>query len=311
MMLTKGMKYIPALFTAIVWGSTFVASKHIITHGVEPCVIMFIRFVLAYISLWCIYPRYLPIKWNKDELKFLLVGLSGGSLYFLFEYHALQHTTATNVGLLTSSVPIVGTTLQYIVYRQRPGRRHITGLLVAFIGAALVVLSPALQSGDVSLLTINILGDSLCIVSVMLWSVYSLILDRISDRYSPFFVSRRLFFYAIITILPIVLYYISEEDIKSLTEDYSCVVSVLYLGVVASATCMWLWNWSFNNIGLSKTNVFLYLMPLVSLITATLYDTSEFTIWATMGAVLIFIGIVLNTQNRAETCRNVRNRTES
>lgn len=287
------MKYIPALFTAIVWGSTFIASKHIITHGIEPCVIMFIRFVLAYISLWCIYPRYIPIKWDRDELKFLLIGLSGGSVYFLFEYHALQHTTATNVGLLTSSVPIVGTTLQYIVYRQRPNRHYITGSLLAFVGVAFVILSPVLQSGDTSSLTINILGDSLCIVSVLLWSVYSLILDRVSDRYSPFFVSRRLFFYAIITILPFALYYSSKEEIMTLATDYSCIISVLYLGIIASATCMWLWNWSFNKIGLSKTNVFLYIMPLVSLITATAYDASEFTIWAAVGAVLIFIGIVL------------------
>lgn len=296
-MIREGLKYLPALFTSLVWGSTFIASKHIITHGVEPCVIMFIRFVLAYISLWCIYPKYIPIKWNKDELKFLLIGLSGGSVYFLFEYHALQHTTATNVGLLTSSVPIVGAALQYIVYRQRPNRYYVIGSLLAFIGVIFVILSPVLQSGDVSSLTINILGDSLCIVSVILWSVYSLILDRVSDRYSPFFVSRRLFFYAIITILPFALYYLSKEEIKTLAIDYSCVVSVLYLGIIASATCMWLWNWSFNKIGLSKTNVFLYLMPLVSLITATVYDVSEFTIWAAVGAVLIFIGIVLADRN--------------
>lgn len=292
-MLIKGMKYIPALFTAIVWGSTFIASKHIITHGIEPCVIMFIRFVLAYISLWCIYPKYVPICWNRDELKFLLVGLSGGSLYFLFEYHALQYTTAINVGLLTSTVPIVGTALQYIFYKKSPTRHYIIGSLIAFIGVGFVILSPLLQTSDFSSLSINILGDSLCIISVLLWAVYSLVLDKISTDYSPFFVSRRLFFYATVTIFPFAMSDFNIQNIYSIIGDTSCLLSILYLGLIASAVCMWLWNWSFNSIGLSQTNVFLYLMPLISLVTATLYNSSEFTIWATMGALLIFIGIVL------------------
>ncbi|MDO4461488.1 MAG: DMT family transporter [Bacteroidia bacterium] len=287
------MKYIPALFTAIVWGSTFIASKHIITHGIEPCVIMIIRFVLAYISLWILYPKYIKFHFNKDELKFLLVGLSGGSVYFLFEYQALQHTTAINVGLLTSTVPITGTALQYLFYRQRPTKYYLIGSLIAFIGVSFVILSPLLQTSDISSLSVNLLGDSLCIISVLLWSVYSLVLDRIPSHYSPFFVSRRLFFYSIITILPFVVAKYNPGDIEAITSDISCLFSVIYLGIFASATCMWLWNWSFQKIGLSHTNMFLYLMPLVSLITATCYNSSEFTLWATLGAILIFIGIVL------------------
>lgn len=295
------MKYIPALFTAIVWGSTFIASKHIITHGIEPCVIMFIRFVLAYIVLWCICPKYVPIRWNRDELKFLLVGLSGGSLYFLFEYHALQYTTAINVGLLTSTVPIAGTALQYLFYKQSPSRHYIIGSLIAFVGVGFVILSPLIQTSDFSSLSVNILGDVLCIISVLLWSVYSLVLERIPSDYSPFFVSRRLFFYAIITISPFAIPNFSIQDICSITGDTSCLLSILYLGLIASAVCMWLWNWSFNSIGLSQTNVFLYLMPLISLVTATLYNTSEFTLWATIGAVLIFIGIILADKGKTTT----------
>lgn len=292
-MLRRGLKYFPALFTAIVWGSTFIASKHIITHGVEPCVIMFIRFVLAYISLWFLYPRFVRIRFNRDELKFLLVGLSGGSVYFLFEYHALQYTTAINVGLLTSTVPITGTALLNLFYKQKPSRSYIVGSLIAFVGVVFVILSPNFEAADFSTLSVNIVGDLLCIASVMLWSVYSLILDRIPSHYSPFFVSRRLFFYSLITILPFVIEKYKSADMDAITSDASCIFSIIYLGMIASATCMWLWNWSFQKIGLSKTNVFLYLMPLISLVTATMYDASEFTIWATIGAVLIFGGIVI------------------
>lgn len=96
--------YFFALFTVVVWGTTFIASKQLLT-AYTPARIMLMRFVLAYIALWMIRPRPLKLPW-RSELRFAALGLAGCSLYFLTENTALLHTTAANVSIIVSAAPI-------------------------------------------------------------------------------------------------------------------------------------------------------------------------------------------------------------
>ncbi|MCF0191082.1 MAG: DMT family transporter [Marinilabiliaceae bacterium] len=284
-------RYIPALFTAIVWGSTFVATKHLLNAGVQPTSLMMMRFILAYTILWLLYPKHHPIRLNKEEYKFALVGLTGGSLYFLCEYTSLLHTSVINVSLITSIVPIISAAIDLTLRRRRPGKHYIFGSLTALVGVTFVVLSPVLVTGRWGELRINIIGDGIAFASVAMWSTYSVVLSRIDPSYSPLFVSRRLFFYAAITMLPIAAFKLNMGDITPFTESATCLGCLIYLGMVASATCMWLWNWSTNKIGIHQTNFFLYLLPVVSFIAATLYDNSSASLWNLSGTALILIGI--------------------
>ncbi len=292
--------HIPALFTATVWGSTFVASRAILSSGVSTLSLMLFRFVLAYALLWLFCRERHPIRFCRDEFLFTCVGLMGGTLYFFLEYSALQRTSAVNVGLITSTVPIASTGLAIVVSRAKVTRHYVLGSALAMLGTALVILN-----GHFDLKFVPS-GDFVAIASVLSWALYTLALSKIGRRYNPLFVSRRLFFYAIITLLPFALANDVAADIQKFA-NWRILLSATYLGGVASATCVWLWNVSMNKIGVSTTNNYLYLLPIVSVATSAIFAGAELTTYNLIGSVFIVIGIILADKKMADKQRITEN----
>lgn len=89
-----------AIFTVVVWGSTFVSTKVLINNGLTPTWIFMTRFVIAYLCILTISHRRLWSDSLKDELYMVAMGLTGGSIYFIAENTALQLTYASNVSLI-------------------------------------------------------------------------------------------------------------------------------------------------------------------------------------------------------------------
>ena len=85
-----------AAITILIWGTTFVSTKILINNGLSPTDIMFYRFIIAYICIWFIAPKRLFANHWKDEAIFILLGLTGGSLYFVAENTALSFTLASS-----------------------------------------------------------------------------------------------------------------------------------------------------------------------------------------------------------------------
>lgn len=96
-----------ALFVTIVWGATFVSTKVILQHGLTPSSIFFYRFLMAWIMIWIISPKRLWANSLKDELLFMVLGVTGGSVYFLAENTALKYTLASNVSLIICTAPLI------------------------------------------------------------------------------------------------------------------------------------------------------------------------------------------------------------
>ena len=74
------MGHLYAIFTTLVWGSCFVLTKVMLT-AYTPTQIIPLRMGLAYLALWALRPKTMKLPW-KDELMFILIGITGGSFYF-------------------------------------------------------------------------------------------------------------------------------------------------------------------------------------------------------------------------------------
>lgn len=285
-MLRRIGQHAPALFTALVWGSTFVASKHVLGAGLTPPVLMLVRFALAYALLWCFCREHRKIRLCTEELKYLVLGLSGGSLYFWLEYEALKRTAAVNVGLLSATVPLVSTAMAIAIGRARASKNFVVGSVVALVGAVLVILN-----GDFGL-TVMPVGDLIAVASVVLWAAYTVVLSTVDAADDPLFVSRRLFFYALVSMLPLVLLNAEAEDFAPLMR-VDVLLPTAYLGVMASSVCMWLWHVSVRRIGLQQTNNYLYLLPVVAVLTSAIFVGAEITVYNLVGSLFILVGIII------------------
>lgn len=274
-----------ALFTVMVWGSTFISSKKLLA-VYTPSQIMLVRFLLAYCALWLLRPRKLALT-PRQELSFLLMGLSGCSIYFYTENSALTYTLASNVSIIVAAAPIFTAILAHASGEERFRRQTLWGFLVAFTGVVLVVCNGTF------VLKLNPRGDLLALGAAACWSAYSVLMRRAGQGLDPILATRRTLFWGAVTAVPLVL----VEGAPFPTAPLAAPVvfgNFLFLGLIGSGLCYVLWNKAFLLLGVVSTNNFIYLTPFVTIVTARLFLNEPISSLALLGAALITAGVAVS-----------------
>lgn len=274
-----------AILTVVIWGTTFVSTKILIGDGLTPVEILLYRFLLAYIGIWFFCPRKLFAKSWKDELLFLGAGLCGGSLYFISENTALGITLASNVSLIICTAPILTALLSRLFNKGERLKKHlIYGSLMALLGVGLVVFNGSF------ILRINPLGDMLTLLAALMWAFYGLILRRLGNRYPTLFVTRKVFFYGVITLIPVLIASPIHPQLAVLTRP-EVIGNLLFLGIFASLICYIMWNTAVKELGVVRTTNYIYVVPLVTLLTSAIVIDETITVVALIGSAFILSGV--------------------
>lgn len=276
--------HILAVLTIMIWGTTFVSTKVLLQHGLDPVEIMFYRFAIAYVCILFISHKRLWANSWKDEGLFFLLGITGGSLYFIAENTALQYTQASNVALLVCTAPLFTALVSHWFGNEPLHRNTLKGGVVGLIGVALVVFN-----GSV-LLEINPLGDFLSLASAAMWAFYCLILKRLEGRYPTLYITRKVFAYGILSLIFYFLFYPLEIKADILFQP---VVSynLLFLGIVASMVCFFTYNIAVKHIGAIKAINYGYIQPLITMVTSAIVLSETITLASLIGAVFIIGGV--------------------
>ena len=293
--------HIVAFLTVAVWGSTFVFTKLLLQAGLSPAQIFTLRFIIAYVLLLAYsmsrQHQWLCSSW-KDELLMVALGITGGSLYFLTENAAMLYTTATNTSLIVCSCPLFAMLLFAIVCRQS---EHITklqalGSIIACLGMAVVVLNGHF------VLHLSPLGDLLAFGACLCWAFYSLLMKKALEEYSTLFITRKVFFYGIITIIPYYILRPEEASIfnSSILQSFnsSILLNLLFLAVVASLTCFLTWNWVISKLGAVVATNWVYFNPITTILFAWWLLHEQITVWFLLGTILILAGMYLSDRKK-------------
>ena len=274
-----------ALAAVVLWGTTFVSTKTLLGHGLTPADIMFYRFLQAYIIMWFFSPHFHWPKNLEDELLFIGAGICGGSLYFLTENSALKLTLASNVALLVGTAPILTVLLsRFLLKTGRLRHNLIIGSLVALFGVACVV-----YNGSV-ILQIHPVGDLLSLTAAVTWALYNIFLKKLDGKYDTLYITRKIFFYGVLTLSPVFLIRPLTTDIALLTQP-AVLGNLLFLGLVASLFCYVIWNRAVKQLGTIATSNYIYIVPLVTMLSSALILKEQITPMALTGAVLILGGV--------------------
>lgn len=274
-----------AILTVGIWGLTFISTKVLIEHGLSPQEIFLLRFLMAYLGIWFISPRKLFADNWKDELWLLWGGVTGGSFYFFTENTALEITLATNVAFIVCTAPLLTTILSLLIYKKEKATAGLVGgSLLALAGVALVVYNGHF------ILKISPLGDFLTLLAAFSWAFYSLIMKKMSGRYRTTFITRKIFFYGILTILPAFILRPWQFSLSGLWQP-AVWMNLLFLGVLASLVCFVVWNIILKQLGTVRASNYIYLNPLFTLIGSAVLLDEQFTVMSLMGAMLILGGV--------------------
>ena len=280
-----------ALFTIVIWGTTFISTKVLLT-DFRPVEILFFRFVMGFVALLLVYPHRMKGVEHKQEVTFVLAGLCGICLYYLLENIALTYTMASNVGVIISVAPFFTAILSHLFLKSEGKLRanFFIGFVVAMAGVALI-------SFNGSRMELNPVGDVLAVLAAFVWACYSILTRKISSfGYPVILTTRRTFFYGVLFMIPALFLFDFEMGLERFA-DMTHLLNILYLGLGASALCFVTWNLAVKVLGAVKTSVYIYMVPVITVVTSVLILKEPVTWVSVMGTLLAVAGLFLSEYN--------------
>ena len=307
----KFLFHVLAFMTMALWGVTFVSTKTLINQGLSPAQIFTIRFIIAYLGLLTVCMirggrnKRAFSDSVRDELLFLLMGISGGSLYFFTENTALSYTQACNVSFIVCVAPLLTILLTLLIKSTlkgpivdglediRVGFPLIAGTVLALTGMVMVIF-------DGNSLNLSPKGDILAFMAALSWAVYSQFSGQMADRYGTLYATRKVFFYGLITIMPVLL--LSDNSNLAMVHFDNIKVwgNLLFLSTIASLFCFVLWNRILIAIGNVTATNYVYLNPVFTLIGAMLFLGESMTLSSGTGSAMILGGVILSGVKRTK-----------
>jgi drug/metabolite transporter (DMT)-like permease len=289
------LPHVVAFLVVTVWGTTFVFTKLLLLGGLTPAQIFILRFAIAYVLLLG-YSLVRGIRWIskcwQDELLMVALGVTGGSLYFLTENSAMNYTTTTNTSIIVSLCPLFASAFIGLFYKsERLSRLQAFGSLMAALGVIVVVMNGHF------VLHLSPLGDTLAFAACLCWALYSLLMIPANAHYDALFITRKVFFYGLVSMIP---YYIVHPGLKIhlLLTQPELMWNLLFLGCVASMLCYLTWAWVLKRLGAVVATNYVYLNPVITIVFAWLILAEEITPWFILGTLFILLGMYLADTRR-------------
>lgn len=284
--------HLAALFTISVWGVTFISTK-VLLQDFSPVEIMVYRLILAAGALFIVSPP----RSLRDVLgggwKMAAAGLTGVTLYFLFQNLALSYTLAANVSVLVSAAPLLTALVSRVVLREKLGAGFYLGFAVAMMGIILIAYNGSF------VLRLNPLGDVLSLLAALSWAFYSVLIVKIGrEGAETLSLTRKVVAYGLILTLPVLPLFGFRAGMERLVALPN-LLNLLFLGVVASGLCYLTWNYAVGRLGAVRTSVYIYLIPLVTILASALALGERVTSVGGLGMGLILSGMALSERGKS------------
>lgn len=292
--------HLAAFVTISIWGITFISIK-ILLVDFSPAEILFFRLVFALLALFIVSPPQLrgaftegqPGSRLRLELKYMAAGLCGVTLFFMIQNTALSYTQASNVSVLLSVAPLFTALAARVFLKDEPLKTYFfLGFALAMSGILLIAYNGS------TVLKLNPLGDLLAILAAGVWALYSVLVRKISASQTNLLATtRKTMFYGLLFLLPFLPLFHFQLGLSRLRAPLN-LINLLFLGLGASALCYISWNYAVSVLGAMKTSVYIYLGPVITIVSAVLLLREKITLVGVLGVGLILAGMVLSERQK-------------
>ncbi len=278
--------FVLPLIAVLIWSLNIAVTRYVADY-ISPVSISFYRWFVAFLILT---PFMLPKVWKqravigKDLGKLAVLSAFGMVLYQGLSYTAAHYTTATNMGIVNAFVPVFTIFISYLILKDVPNRFAIFGSLLSFAGLIYVMsqghISSLFEQG-------GHWGDAVMVVAVSFYAFYGVFLKKWQLKL-PLLTSLYVQIgFALLYHVPFLLWF----GLDGINADNAA--SVLYAGVFPSLIAPLLWMVAVQAIGPNRTSIFMNLMPVFTAIIASLWLSEHWTIYHTIGGVMILVGIIM------------------
>ncbi len=305
-----------ALSTVFLWSFNIIYSK-VLTPYLTPIQISFIRWLLA---MFFFVPftfgsiiKYRRQLWHNLEY-IIILGLSGIGLLNTCVYFAGHTANAVDMSLIATLGPIFLIILSHFCDGESVSFRTLTGISLALIGVIVLILHGNFNN----LKTFNfVAGDVWMLGAAVLFAVYAIVQKRLPAEIPTLTALSASIIVAVIFFTPLFLFQLETAPLHKRPEE--AVIILLILGFMNSGVAYLMWNTAIRRIGLIRTGMIYYFMPVFSSITAYFWLHEKISVTQTYGALLVLAGVILvighhrttltgYTNKRATTVRRLRHK---
>ncbi|MEZ9338536.1 DMT family transporter [Vibrio splendidus] len=280
------MYYLLPFFTVCIWGANAIVNK-LAASTIEPSAMSFYRWFFAMLILtpFCIRPvmkQWAVIKPNLSKLAFL--GFLGMVLNQSLGYYAGLTTTASNMALITSLVPLISVFLSVPLLHKSISSLSIVGGVLSLSGLALM-----LGKGDPLFFIHQELtqGDGYMLIAAFVYASYCVLLKRWKMPISSWVVIYIQGLFAVAMLTP--LWLTSEQ----LLPPQQAIPLIAYAAVAASILAPWMWVKAIDTIGADSSAMFMNLMPVIAIVLASTWLGEEINQFHIIGGVMVISGVIL------------------
>jgi len=289
---TQWWAFLLPLIAVLIWSMNIAVTRYAVDL-IEPASISFYRWLIAFIVLT---PFMLFKVWTQRALvrrhlgQLAILSAFGMVLYQGLSYTAAHYTTATNMGIVNAFIPVFTIFVSMLILKDIPNRFAIVGSIISFLGLLYI-----LGKGDFATL-LNMgghSGDLLMVVAVFFYAFYGVFLKKWQLKI-PLLISLYVQIgFALLYHIPFLMYFgldaINAQNAPSL----------LYAGIFPSLLAPLLWMLAVQHIGPNRTSIFMNLMPVFTAIIASLWLAEQWTLFHTIGGMMILVGIVMAQKKNA------------
>ncbi|OTW27359.1 multidrug DMT transporter, partial [Vibrio parahaemolyticus] len=279
--------YLLPFFTVMIWGGNSIVNK-MAASTIEPSAMSFYRWFVAMVLLT---PFCLPAVIKQRHVirpyltKLAFLALLGMVLNQSLGYYAGLTTTASNMALITSLVPLISVFLSVPLLGKSVSMLSIVGGVISLGGLAFM-----LGHGDVTYFLHQDMtqGDSLMLLAALVYAAYCVLLKRWKMPFNSLTLVYMQGFFSIIMLTPL---WLSSEQ---LLPSQDALPLIAYAGIAASIFAPLMWVKAIDLMGADSSAMFMNLMPVVSVALASTLLGEEIHVYHIIGGLMVISGVILS-----------------
>ncbi len=246
----------------ICWAFSFVWVK-VAYESFGPITTVFLRLIISAVLLFVfliISRRLTKIK-KEDYKLILLLSFFEPFMYFMGESFGMQLVSSTLAAVIISTIPLFATLFAFLFLKERITPLAIIGMAISFFGVGTMIFENGFE------LKASLLGILLMFVAVLSTIGYSLTLKKVAEKYSPVNIIAYQNFVGIFMFLPFFMMW-EYKEVQEATLTSNSWWAIIQLAVFASSLAFILFTKALKNLGVTKSNMFINLIPVFTAIFA-------------------------------------------
>lgn len=283
-----------ALFTvAALYAGNYSIAQFAMPEFVGPYAFIVLRVgvgALFFLMLHAIVKPEAKVE-RKDLLPLFICSFFGVALNMLAFFKGLSMTSAINASVFMLFSPILVVIFTAIGSRKKISKNVIAGVLLAFVGALLLVISKSSSNSSS-----NIFGDLLILLNAASYGFYLYYVKRMLKKYAVLTITTYIFCMGFIMVLPFGLNGVLAIEWSSIPT--SAWLAIIYV-VVGITLVVYLLNaWAIQNSSSTTASSYIYLQPVLAAFIAIQLGKDSLTLEKAIFAVIILSGLYLVNRDK-------------